>query len=281
MAPTVTARPVAKPEYSSLVPAVEQASRIMLALAQTESGKMTLTEICKAVGIHKSKGYSILNTLQHFEFVYRSPDKAYQLAPGLLFLSAKVLSNMDYREAVTPALHRLSRQMNSTAFLGIISDGHLMVAAKDEGSQNIGVTIRLGHRFPLAWGAHGKAIMAFLSKGERTDLMAGLKPYFHGSPSDFQPSRIELELAQCRKAGFAVDLGEMQIGVHAVAAPVFGLGGKLIGSLAVVGTFPKEFAEKYGRDVAKAAKEFCKSIGGIEAESAQLTDGTGKESDAR
>ena len=133
MVPTVTARHVVKPEYSSLVPAVEQASRIMLALAQAESGKMTLTEICKTVGIHKSKGYSILNTLQHFAFVYRSPDKAYQLAPGLLFLSAKVLSNMDYREPVTPVLHRLSHQMNSTAFLGIISDG-----TPDRGGQGRG-----------------------------------------------------------------------------------------------------------------------------------------------
>lgn len=262
MVSTVTDPNVVKPEYSSLVPAVEQASRIMLALAQAESGKMTLTEICKTVGIHKSKGYSILNTLKHFAFVYRSSDKAYSLAPGLLFLSAKVLSNMDYREPVTPVLHKLSNQMNSAAFFGVISDGHLIVVAKDEGSQNLGVTIRLGHRFPLAWGAHGKAIMAFLSKRERKELMDGLKPYFHGSPSDFEPRRIELELAQCRKTGFAVDLGEMQVGVHAVAAPVFGLGGKLVGSLAVVGTFPKEFAEKYGREVAKATKEFCKSIGG-------------------
>ena len=262
MAHTKNGAQLPKPGYSSLVPAVEQASRIMLTLAQAESGKMTLTEICKAVGIHKSKGYSILNTLRHFAFVHRSSDKAYSLAPGLLFLSAKVLSTMDYREPVTPVLRRLSHQMNSAAFLGVISDSHLIVVAKDEGSQNIGVTIRLGHRFPLAWGAHGKAIMAFLSESERNKLMAGLKPYFHGSPSDFEPDRIELELAQCRKTGFAVDLGEMQVGVHAVAAPVFGLGGKLVGSLAVVGTFPKKFAENYGRNVAKAAKEFCKTIGG-------------------
>jgi DNA-binding IclR family transcriptional regulator len=261
---------LSKPEYSSFVPAVEQASRIMLALAQAQSGKMTLTEICKAVGIHKSKGYSILNTLQHFAFVHRSPDKNYQLAPGLLFLSAKVLSTMDYRESATPFLHRLSNKMNSTAFLGIISDGHLIVVAKNEGIQNIGVTIRLGHRFPLAWGAHGKAIMAFLSKAERKERMAALKPYFHGSPSDFEPGRVEQELAQSRRNGFAVDFGEMQVGVHAVAAPVFGPGEKLIGSLAVVGTFPKEIAEEYGRDVAEAAGEFSKSIGGVTVGSSQF-----------
>ncbi len=268
--PIVTAGNVEKPEYSSFVPAVEQASRIMLALAQAQSGKMTLTEICKTVGIHKSKGYSILNTLQHFAFVHRSPDKNYQLAPGLLFLSAKVLSTLDYRESATPFLLRLSNQMNSTAFLGIISDGHLIVVARSEAIQNIGVTIRLGHRFPLAWGAHGKAIMAFLSKTERKERMAALKPYFHGSPSRFKPERIDQELAQSRSKGFAVDIGEMQVGVSAVAAPVFGPGEKLIGSLAVVGTFPKEIAEQYGRDITEAAGEFSRLIGGVTEGSSQF-----------
>lgn len=60
---------------------------------------MTLTEICGVVGIHKSKGYSILNTLRQFAFVQRSSDsKTYSLGPGLLFLSSKVLNNMDCRK---------------------------------------------------------------------------------------------------------------------------------------------------------------------------------------
>jgi DNA-binding IclR family transcriptional regulator len=58
--------------------------------------------------------------------------------------------------------------------------------------------------------------------------------------------------------------------VRAVASPVFGLGGKLVGSLAVVGTFPREIAEEYGRDVAQASWEFSKSIGGVTGESSQF-----------
>lgn len=252
-----------KPEYSSLVPAVEQASRILLVLAQGPAGKMSLTEICSAVGIHKSKGYSILNTLQQFAFVQRSPEsKTYALGPGLLFLSNKLLNNLDVREVVAPILRELSHKTNSTAFLGLIADNHVFVVAKDEGMQDIGLTIRLGHRFPLPWGAHGKSIVAFLSDEERAEILGGSKLYFHGSPSSFDPDRLEEELAECRKTGFAVDMGGMKSGIHAVASPVFGPGGKLIGSLAVVGTFAKESAETYGPEVAAAAKKFSESIGG-------------------
>jgi DNA-binding IclR family transcriptional regulator len=252
-----------KPEYSSLVPAVEQASRILLALAQGATGKMNLTEICSAVGIHKSKGYSILNTLQHFAFVQRAPhDKTYSLGPGLLFLSNRVLTSLDVREVAAPFLRELSYETNSTAFLGLISDNHVFVIARDEGTQDIGMTIRLGHRFPLAWGAHGKAIAAFLPEAERGKLLEASKPYFHGDPTRFDPKRLYREMADCRKTGFAVDLGEMKTGVHAVASPVFGPGGKLIGSLAIVGTFPQDLAKKYGADIAAAAKKFSELIGG-------------------
>ncbi len=252
-----------KREYSSLVPAVEQASRILLALAENQSRRMTLTEICGEVGLHKSKGYSILNTLQHFAFVQRSSDsKSYSLGPGLLFLSSKILSSMDFREAVAPILQHLSSQTNSTAFLGLISDSHVFVVAKDEGTQDIGVTIRLGHRFPLTWGAHGKSIVAFLSETERQEVLAKSRPYFHGTPHSFDPSRLEQEMAQCRKTGYATDLGEMIAGVHAVASPVFGPGGKLMGSLAIIGTFAKDCVEAHGAALTVAATRFSESIGG-------------------
>jgi DNA-binding IclR family transcriptional regulator len=251
-----------KPVYSSLVPAVDQASRILLTLAQNQSGKMSLTEICGEVSIHKSKGYSILNTLQQFAFVQRSSDsKTYSLGPGLLFLSSKVLNNMDFREVVAPVLRELALRTKSTAFLGLISGSHVFVVTKDEGNQDIGVTIRLGHRFPLTWGAHGKSIMTFLPGAKRKDILASSKPYFHGTPSSFDASRLEQEMAQCRKTGYAMDLGEMKMGVHAVASPVFGPGEKLIGSLAIVGTFTRDLATSYGADVAAAAKKFSESVG--------------------
>ncbi|MBI5571174.1 MAG: IclR family transcriptional regulator [Desulfomonile tiedjei] len=252
-----------KADYSSLVPAVEQASRILLALAEGQPSKTTLTDICNSVGIHKSKGYAILNTLQHFAFVQRSPDsKTYSLGPGLLFLASKVLDNLDVREVAAPLLRELSRETNSTAFLGLISENHVFVVAKDEGSRDIGVTIRLGHRFPLTWGAHGKAIVAFLPEAERKHLLGSAKLYFHGSSSKFDRHRLDREIAECRRSGFAVDLGDMQIGIHGVASAVKGPSGKVIGALAVIGTFPQDLAPRYGAKVTKAAQGFSQMVGG-------------------
>ncbi|HSB07688.1 MAG TPA: IclR family transcriptional regulator, partial [Thermodesulfobacteriota bacterium] len=253
-----------KPKYISLVPAVEQASKILLCLAQDQSDKKALTDICKQVGIHKSKAYSILNTLRHFGFIEKDlENKTYSLGPGLLFLSSRVLNKLDLREAVAPFLEKLSRETTSTALLCMIADQYAFVVAKDEGFQDIGVTIKLGHRFPITWGAHGKAIAAFLSDSDRKRVLSGEKLYFHGDPLRFDRDRLEEELARCRKTGFAIDLGEMKVGIHAVAAPVFGPTGKLVGSIVVMGTFPGQLSEKYGSQVAEMARGFSETIGGI------------------
>ncbi len=248
-------------DYNRAVPAVEQAGRILVALARHSSGGMLLTEICKQVGIHNSKGYSILNTLESFGFVKRSLEtKAYSLGLGLVFLSQRVLESLDVPQAVGPYLRRLSSGTGSSAFLAMISDDKVYVVAKDQGSQIVAVSVRLGQRFPLYWGAHGKAILSLLSEEEWYRLLAADAVSFRdrGKPYDFAGLKKELE--HCRKYGYASDVGEQKEGVNVVAAPVFGPTAKLLGALVVIGTFSVELVDQYGKQVAAEACKFSQSM---------------------
>ena len=252
-----------KSTYSGIVPAVDEASRVLIALARDNSGKMTLTQIRSAVGIHNSKAFSILNTLQRFGFVQKDPvSKTYSLGMGLIFLSQKVLDSLDLREAAASFLSRLSSETNSTAFLGLISGNYVYVAAKDEGSQAVAVTFRIGQRFPLFWGTHGKAILAFLPEDERSQILAGDNLSFrvHGSAPHLQD--LEAELTLCRETGYAIDLDETKVGIRSVAAPVFGPTAKLIGAFVVIGTFPGDVVKEYGKRVAREARKFSQSMEG-------------------
>jgi DNA-binding IclR family transcriptional regulator len=245
-----------------LVPSVAQASKILLFLAQNQSGKTTLTGICRHVAVHKSQAHSILNTLRHFGLIEKDPErKTYSLGAGLLFLSSKVLQQLDLRVAAAPFLRKLSRKTNSTAFFFIRVDRHVYTVAKDEGAQDIGITIRQGNRFPLTWGAHGKVFLAFLPETDKETILSSGDLYVHGGPSSFDPVRLEKELDGCRRTGYAVDLGEMKTGIHAAASPVFGPSGKLIGSIVIMGTFPKPLAARYGLETAKIARGFSKALG--------------------
>lgn len=249
-------------EEKYVVPAVEQASRILFCLAGNSSSQMSLPEICSQVGIHKSKAYAILQTLQKFGLVQRNSDrKGYSLGPGLITLSRKVLDDLNAPRLAEPILEDLATKIGGTATLGLIADRKVVVVAKHEGGVDIGVTIRTGHRFPLTYGSHGKAIAAILPDQELELLLQDPKLYFHGTPENLDRDRLQEELAQCRRDGFALDLGEMKPGLNSIAAPVFGPGETPIGYIALIGLFPAEAARQFGPSVAAAVKVLSRQLG--------------------
>lgn len=251
-----------KSAYKPLVPAVEQASKILICLGDSPNFKMSLTAICRQVGVHKSKGYSILNTLRQFGFIEKDPqNKTYFLGSSLIFLSRNVLDNLRYPEIAAPFLDSLARDTNGTSVLGLISGAHVIVIGKSKGNQNIGFDLRLGHRFHITLGAHGKAILAFMDELDRERVLARKKLYFFGEASHTDMSRLTEEIAVCRRLGFAWDVGEVTPGVSVLSAPVFGIGEKVIGCIILIGTFTESRIKEYGPKVANAATQISYKLG--------------------
>ena len=242
---------------------MEQASRILLCLGESPDFKMRLTEICRQVGIHKSKGHSILSTLGQFGFVEKDPQaKTYSLGPALIFLSRHVLDNLHYPEIVAPFLDNLAKETNGTALFGLIYGEHLLVVGKREGNQNIGLSIRPGHRFHITLGAHGKAMVAFMPEAEREKILSKKRVYFHGLDiSRLNMKRLREELTQCRQRGYAQDVGEITAGVNFVSAPVFGVQERIIGCIILIGTFPEKLIEKYGPITADVGRRVSYKLG--------------------
>lgn len=251
-----------KSKYTGVVPAVDQASRILICLARNPSFKMNLTEICKNVGIHKSKGYSILKTLQKYGLVHKDPSgKTYSLGFGLISLSRKVLDSLNYEAIAGPYLKKLADQTHSTALLGIIDNMNVFVVAKQEADQTIGVTTRIGHRFSITHGAHGKAIVSFLHEDEREAILKQNRLFFHGNASKCSHERLKSEIKHCSRNGYAVDMGELNPGINVIASPLFDSQGSLFGSMFIMGTFSESHIPKYGSLVADVAEQFSAMLG--------------------
>jgi len=223
---------------------------------------MNLTDICKNVGIHKSKGYSILNTLQKYGLVHKDQlGKTYSLGFGLISLSRRVLDNLNYEEMAGPYLEKLATQTHSTALLGIIDNTNVFIVTKQEADQTIGVTTRIGHRFSLTHGAHGKAIVAFLPEADQAKVLKEDKLFFHGKASKFNRGRLEGEIVQCREKGYSVDMGDLNPGINVIASPIFNSQGTLFGSMFIMGTFSETHIERFGLIVANTAKQFSAMVG--------------------
>ncbi len=250
------------PEERYLLPAVEQATRVLFSMAATRSPSMSLIEICDTVGLHKSKAFSILETLQKSGLVRKNNDgKGYALGSGLISLARKVLDDLSPPRLAEPILEELANKTGCTAVLGLRDEKSVFVAARSEGEGNPGITMRIGHRLPLTFGAHGKAIAAFLSQEDQERLLKGGDLRFYGDPTRFHRERLLEELDRCRRHGFAEDLGQANPGLNVVAAPVLGPNCTPIGYIEIFVLSSSEAAHGFGALVAEAGKTLSRLLG--------------------
>lgn len=249
-------------EERYLVPAVDQASQILFFLARASSHYVSLNEICNQLGIHKSKAFSILGTLQKSGLVQRNAvGKGYSLGPGLIWLSRRFLDKLNLPSLAEPILEGLAKRSGKTAALGVIAGKNVFVAAKREVGAAIAVTMNVGHRFPVSYGSHGKAIAAFLPDEELEDLLRQKKLYFHGDPARFDRQKLMQEIEQCRRLWFAEDKEETSPGINAVAAPVLGPDSRPMAYVVVLGFPSAEETDRCGPLVAEAGRALSRQLG--------------------
>ncbi len=245
-----------------LVPAVDQAIRVMFCLVENGNNPKSLTDICQEVGIHRSKAFSILDTLLEYDLVKKNPHrKGYVLGPGLLTLTGKMLENLNLSHIVDPVLYELAKKAGATVALGVISDDKAYVVSQYEGAPGIGIFSPIGYMTPVTYGSHGKAIAAFLPEDELGELLEGGPLYFFVKPEKYDKTRLLEELEQIRRDGFAMEFGDVTPGVNAVAAPVLDQNGKPVGYVTIVGFFTEDEAPKLGRLAVEAVRKISANIG--------------------
>lgn len=243
-------------------PAVEQASRILFALAGSASPQLSLTEICSQVGISGSKAFGILAALEKAELVKKGKDrKGYSLGVGLLALSRKVLDDLVPSQLAEPVLDTLTEETGSTSVFGLITGETVYVAASRESEGDIRIVMRVGLTMPLTYGAHGKAIVAFLPESERGRILSRDDLHFHIHPEKLDRHLLHDELARCRLEGFACAPAKSATGITVVTAPVFGFGGGPVGFVEIFVPAPEKEARVSGSVVVRAAESLSRLLG--------------------
>jgi DNA-binding IclR family transcriptional regulator len=251
-----------KSTYNPASPAVAQAAQILMFLGNTSGHDPGVSEICNAVGIHKSKGFSILNTLAGCDFVTKDPrTKTYRLGPALIPLGRKAIENCDIAAVARDHLEQLAQKTGASVLLGIICNDQFYITAKYDGNQTLSVTIRQYQSLHITHGSHGKAIFAHLDKTEQQRILETGPVFFHGNPGSLDLVRLEKEMTFCRKNGYAVDNEEITPGIRAVSAPVFDGRNRVFAAIVVLGTFAENRLTRLGEMTAQTSRIISRQMG--------------------
>lgn len=220
---------MAMDEDRGSVRSVERALDILLAF--TEQRELGLTEVAKAVGLHKSTVFRLLHTLERKGFVVRDPDTdRYRLGFRIFELAASMNHSDDPLAIVLPEMERLRDAVEETVSL-YIRDGLERIRVQAvQSNQVIRRVAPIGQRLPLFVGASSKVLVAF----SPSDVLEALLEH-PDWPAGVDKAAFRREIDDVRRKGYAMSFEEREEGVAAVSIPVFRPNGDIFAALTVSG----------------------------------------------
>ncbi|OLB86426.1 MAG: hypothetical protein AUI15_31060 [Actinobacteria bacterium 13_2_20CM_2_66_6] len=215
------------------VRSVDRAVSILDALAQGES--RTGAEIARELRVHRSTALRLLGTLERHGLVERDQRTArYRLGRRLPQLASVVTGEFDLRYLARPVCERLAAAVGETATLDVLVGDVIVPIEQATASTSVVSVNWLGRRTPVHCTASGKAITAFGPESVRERLLS--LPLDRVTPHTISGrAALEAQLEEARQTGVARTHEELEVGLDAIAAPVFGVDGEVVAALDVSG----------------------------------------------
>ena len=216
------------------VRSVDRAAALLLALGECQ-GEAGVTELARRLGLHKSTASRLLATLQKRGLVEQDEESGkYRLGLVVIRLAERAERTLDLRGISMPELERLARLTHETTGLGILDADALLTVAQADGPNLIAVGDWTGRSTPLHCVASGKVLMAALAEREVLRIVRrGLVSYTERTITELEP--LLEELARIRRRGYATALGEYEMGLNAVSAPVHDARGNVVAAVDIWG----------------------------------------------
>lgn len=216
------------------VQSVDRALAVLEILAR--DGQAGVSEIAEEMGIHKSTVSRLLGSLVSRDIVHQNSERGkYQLGFGILRLASSVPGRLSIVREGRPVLESLAEDFKETVNLAVLRSNYAVNVDQAMGPSTLATYDWVGSLTPLHATSSGKVLLAALSADERDRILkeAGLPARTPRTVTS--RSKLENQLLDISRDGYCVVREEFEIGLNAIAAPVYNHMGAVIGAVSISG----------------------------------------------
>ncbi|WP_305784182.1 IclR family transcriptional regulator [Symbioplanes lichenis] len=220
------------------VQSIERAAAILRMLAGGP-GHLALADIARSLDLAKGTVHGILRTLQHVGFVEQDRSSGhYQLGAALLHLGTSYLDINELRSRSINWADPLAARSGEAVRIGTVLEGRVLVVHHVFRPDDTFQTLDIGTLLPLHATALGKVLLAYRA--------APLPSSVDGFTRRTVALRdLPAELDRVRENGWAADIEELTLGEAAIAAPIRGYGGLVVGAIGISGRVERLCDSRY------------------------------------
>ena len=233
-----------------------------------QNAALSVTEISDLLSFPRSTTYKYLAVMRECRFVdYDQSLEKYKLGMKLFELGNAVQNRLAIHRIAHPYMEELSNQLGETVGLTALDRNDAVYVEKVEPETNSTMVIlsRRVIRFPLHAGAASKILLAYQQDERIETFLKTQKLVKYTEKTIVDPDKLRKEVRAIRKAGYAFSEEEIDVGVRALAAPVFDHEGKIAAGLVVFGPAQRiddHKKEKILKAIFECSKKISSRIGG-------------------
>jgi DNA-binding IclR family transcriptional regulator len=244
---------------------------VRLALTLVEQiaadGPQGVSALARRLSEPKSTVQRSLETLHDAGWLAAVPDPADGRKRGWTLTSKfaglrQQVGQARVRDAALGQMEPLRQVTLETIHLMTPEGAEMVLIERLDSPRPLRIVRPLGSRCPLHASSNGKAVLAFLPEPEREAYLARpLTPLTANTQTD--PDALRSELTEIRRLGYAVNRGELDLEVRAVAAPIFNRSRRPVGSLSIscpASRLSEEQVAAYGPMVAAAGRAVSEAL---------------------
>ena len=214
------------------VQSVARALEILNLLAESKS--LGVSEVSRALGVHRSTAFRLLATLESYNYVEQESHRGtYRLGYGVLRLSGQVAARTDLAKEAQIVCDEVTGEINETSNVAILDDGAAVNIVQTTSTQLVSVVQQyVGQQAPLHATSTGKVLLAYApAEFQRATLAGALEAHTPNTLTERDELRAHLDEVRARGWASAIQEGELEM--NAVAVPVIGHSGEVVAALSL------------------------------------------------
>ncbi len=207
----------------------------VLKLFTEQRPELTASDVSGELGLNFVTAHRFLKTLEHVGALVASSKGVYRLGYVFADLGDRVLQNDALARLIQPHLNAVTADIKEASMATVFRSDMVVCIARAMSQRSLSVDIRVGTQLEAYCTAHGKTWLAHMPDHERERYLETVERRRITEKTIIDRDDFEREIERIRAQGYALNDGEREEGIRAIAVPVRTRAGRIIAGLSVFG----------------------------------------------
>lgn len=243
---------------------VDRITKLLEFLSEHKDGA-GINQISSSIDLPLSTSHRLLNALKKDGYISQDNlTKRYKMGIKILSLAVNLINDMDIIKISKPIIEELSTKYGQLVYLAVLEHDKVVCVDMVNNAKRTKFYVQMGSSMPIYCAASGKIVGSYLEESKVDNILKNTNKIALTQYTMIEDDMIKADLSKSKLQGYAICDEEMELGVKAVAAPIFGRDDKVCASVTIMIIKQLEHNEdKIVDDVKESANKISEFLGYI------------------